>query len=68
MYALRIRPNLLQSIIVTEFQATEAYSSLDLTKAKRSNSLRRKWEMLLCELAQVISVHMKKENQYDDEN
>jgi hypothetical protein len=26
--------SLLESVIVTEFQATEAYSSLDLTKAK----------------------------------
>jgi hypothetical protein len=26
--------SLLESVIITEFQATEAYSSLDLTKAK----------------------------------
>jgi hypothetical protein len=30
--------SLLDSVIVTEFQATEAYSSLDLTKAKYSIS------------------------------
>jgi hypothetical protein len=28
--------SLLESVIVTEFQATDAYSSLDLTKAKYS--------------------------------
>jgi chorismate-pyruvate lyase len=30
------RSSLLESVIVTEFQATEAYSSLDLTKANYS--------------------------------
>jgi hypothetical protein len=30
------RSSLLESVIVTAFQATEAYSSLDLTKAKYS--------------------------------
>jgi hypothetical protein len=33
-----MRSSLLGSVIVTEFQATEAYSSLDLTKAKYSIS------------------------------
>jgi hypothetical protein len=33
-----MRSSLLESAIVTEFQATEAYSSLDLTKAKYSTS------------------------------
>jgi hypothetical protein len=32
------RSSLLESVIVTEFQATEAYSSLDLTKAQNSMS------------------------------
>jgi hypothetical protein len=32
------RPSLLKSVAVTEFQATEAYSNLDLTKAKNSIS------------------------------
>jgi hypothetical protein len=63
-----MRPSLLKSVIVTEFQATEAYSSLQLTKAKHSTGLRWKKEMLLCELAQVISVHVERENRYDDEN
>jgi hypothetical protein len=33
-----MRSRLLESVIVTEFQATEAYSSLDLTKEKYSIS------------------------------
>jgi hypothetical protein len=37
-YFLCTRSSLLESVIVTEFQATEAYSSLDLTKAKYSIS------------------------------
>jgi hypothetical protein len=32
------RSSLLESVIVTDFQATEAYSSLDMTKAKYSIS------------------------------
>jgi hypothetical protein len=32
------RSSLLESVIVTEFQGTEAYSNLDLTKAKYSIS------------------------------
>jgi hypothetical protein len=36
--SLCTRSSLLESVIVTEFQATEAYSSLDLTKAKYSIS------------------------------
>jgi hypothetical protein len=35
---LCMRRSLLESVIVTEFQATEAYSSLDLTKAENSIS------------------------------
>jgi hypothetical protein len=35
---LRTLSSLLESLTVTEFQATEAYSSLDLTKAKYSIS------------------------------
>jgi hypothetical protein len=35
---LCMRSSILESVIVTEFQATEAYSSLDLTKAKYSIS------------------------------
>jgi hypothetical protein len=33
-----MRSSLLESVNVAEFQATEAYSNLDLTKAKHSNS------------------------------
>jgi hypothetical protein len=33
-----MRSSLFESVVVTEFQATEAYSSLDLTKAKYSIS------------------------------
>jgi hypothetical protein len=39
------------------------YSRLDLTKAR----LRLKNKMSLCELAQVISAHVKKENRYAGE-
>jgi hypothetical protein len=64
-----MRSSLLESVIVTEFQAPEAYSSLDLTKAKYSISSRRwKKEMLFCKLAVVISVHGGKENRCEDEN
>jgi hypothetical protein len=35
---LRLRSSLLESVSVTEFQASEAYSSADLTKAKYSIS------------------------------
>jgi hypothetical protein len=35
---LYMRSSLLESVIVTKFQATEAYSSMDLTKAKYSIS------------------------------
>lgn len=34
-----MRSNFLQSLIVTEFQAVEAYYSLDMTKAKYSISI-----------------------------
>jgi hypothetical protein len=41
----------------------------DLTKAKyRISRLSKVAGMLLCELALVISLHMKKENRHDDEN
>jgi hypothetical protein len=52
-----MRSSLLECVIVTEFQATEAYSSLDLTKAKYSiiDCVRLERKMLLCELAQVRS-------------
>jgi hypothetical protein len=36
--------NLFESVIVTEFQVTEAYSSLDVTKAKYSISRLSKME------------------------
>jgi hypothetical protein len=36
---LDMRSSLLESVIVTEFQATEAHSSLDLTREKYSISI-----------------------------
>jgi hypothetical protein len=33
-----MRSSLLESVTITEFQATEAYSSVDLAKAKYSSS------------------------------
>jgi hypothetical protein len=62
--------SLLKSVIATEFQATEAYSSLELTKQNIASVDCLRWErkMLLCELAPVISVHVNKENRHDDKN
>jgi hypothetical protein len=62
--------NLFESVIVIEFHATEAHSSLDLTKAKYgfSRLSKAKKKMLSCELALVILVHVKKINRHDDEN
>jgi hypothetical protein len=67
---LCMHSGLLESVIMTGFQATEAYLSLYLTKAKCSISRLSKWKkkMLLCELAPVISVHVTKENRHDDAN
>jgi hypothetical protein len=62
---LCMRSSLLESIIVTEFHATEARSSLDLASV---DCLRWKRKMVLCELPRVISVHAKKVNRNDDEN
>jgi hypothetical protein len=54
--------SLLESETVTEFQAAEAYSSLDVTKAKYSvcklSEVGENTRTLLCELAQVISLHV----------
>jgi hypothetical protein len=44
---LCMRLRLLESIIVTHFEATEAYSSLDMTKAKYSTSRRFKVKLSL---------------------
>jgi hypothetical protein len=59
---LCMHSSLLEPVTVTDFQATEAYSNLDPTKAKYSISILSKVvkKMLLCELALVISVHVKK--------
>jgi hypothetical protein len=64
-----MRSSLLEPVIVTDFQATEAHSSLDLTKQNIASvdCLRSEKGMLLCELALVISVHVNKENRHDDE-
>jgi hypothetical protein len=64
-----MRASLSESVIVTELQATEAYSSLDLTKARYSISrLRWKKKMLFCGLAVVIITHVKQANRHDDKN
>jgi hypothetical protein len=60
-----MRSSLLESVIATEFQATEAYSSLNLPK---QNIASVDWKMLLYELTLVISVHVKKQNRHNDEN
>jgi hypothetical protein len=56
-------------VTVTEFQETEAYPSLDPYKAKYSVTRLSKVgeNMLLCELAQVISLYVYKANRLDDE-
>lgn len=54
-------------MIVTEFQAAEAYSGLDLTKTKYSISrLSMAENENVCELILIISSYVKKENQYDE--
>jgi hypothetical protein len=50
-----MRSSLYESVIVAEFQATEACSCLDLIEAK----YRCRKKILLFELALVISVHVK---------
>jgi hypothetical protein len=62
-----IRSSVLELVTTTEFQATEKYSSLDLTKATYSIS-RVCWErkMLLCELTLAISPLVNKENGYEE--
>jgi hypothetical protein len=65
-----MRSSLLESVIITEFQATEAYSSFVLTETKYSISRLSKVEKenVIVQLALVIPEHVKKENRHDDEN
>jgi hypothetical protein len=56
-----MRSSLLESVIITEFQATEAYSNLDLTKAKYSMSTLSVVEKVVYELTLIVSLHEKKE-------
>jgi hypothetical protein len=69
---LIMRSSLLESVNVTEFQATEAYYSSDLTKAEHSNSrlsMGQKGNIcVLYVLTLIISLHMKKEKTRDDGN
>jgi hypothetical protein len=68
--SFRTRLSLLESVIVTEFQATEAYSNLDLTtKAKNSISRLSKVENeKMYELTLIVSLHEKKDNRHADGN
>jgi hypothetical protein len=60
----------LESVIVTEFQATEAYSILDLTKAKCSiNRLTVvEKENVSVRINPINFIACEKENQHDDKN
>jgi hypothetical protein len=61
--------SLMESLIVTEFQATEAYSSLDLTKAKYSISRLLKLEKSNV-ISQIIPSNFNAcgKNRHDNEN
>jgi hypothetical protein len=52
------RSSLLESVAVTEFQATEAYSNLDLTEAKNSNNNNNNKVILIVILIKIITDFM----------
>jgi hypothetical protein len=61
--------SLLDSVIVTEFQATEAYSNLDLTKAKYISRLSVvEIENVSVRINPNRFIACEKENQLDYEN
>jgi hypothetical protein len=58
---LGMRSSLLESVIVTEFQPAETYSSVDLTKGKYSICRLSKQEKEnIVRISLVISVHVEK--------
>jgi hypothetical protein len=67
-----MRSRLLESIVVTEFQATEAYSSSDSTKAKysisRLSEVEKEDVSVPISRNNFIACEKKTKNQHDNEN